>query len=88
MLTELKNLLRTKGIYDEDGPNANGEGHGRGAIPEATLLYVLHSLLLVGVALVGKGGDKAMGVDVWCLGLAFLMTPPPEPNPSVALAKS
>lgn len=83
-LTELKNLLRTKGIYDVDGPNANGEGHGRGAIPEATLLYVL----LFPFARWGCSSGRRERIRQWAStpGVSaslFLMTPPPEPNPSL-----
>ena len=40
-LAELKTVLGQDGTYDPDGPNANGDGHGKGDIPDGTLLSVV-----------------------------------------------
>lgn len=39
-LAELKTTLGQDGTYDPAGPNANGDGHGKGDIPDGTLLLV------------------------------------------------
>jgi hypothetical protein len=43
-LAELKTALGQDGTFDPNGPNANGDGHGKGDIPDGTLLSVVSTL--------------------------------------------